>query len=244
MAEVERRAFLRPEADVLLIGADQEALTLLPEVVFAVAVGDGGEAAALRGDLRDGFGDEILVLRRDQRQVKPGHRGDLPAPEARGVDDPVAVDVSLGRLYDPCAVGLLDRGGDGGVAVDFGAERAGAGGIGHGDAGRIDVAAVLLIHDAADAVVVDEGVKLLRLLAADLAEIHAVMARLGGLNAELVLSRLRLREVERTRLEDAAALTRLFLQLLVEVHRIVLDAGDVGVVVEAVNARRRVPGGA
>jgi hypothetical protein len=51
-----------------------------------------------------------------------------------------------------------------------------------------------------------------------------------------------LREVERTGLEDAAGLAGLDLKLLVQRHGVVLQAADVGGVVQAVNVGRRMPG--
>ncbi len=84
----------------------------------------------------------------------------------------------------------------------------------------------------------------LGLVAAHLVEVHAVAARLGLLQAQLMLAGLGLREVEAAGLEHAAGLAGLGLQLGVEVHRVVLQAGDVGAVVQAVDVGRRVPGAA
>ena len=51
-------------------------------------------------------------------------------------------------------------------------------------------------------------------------------------------------QIEASRLEDAAALAGLGLQLLVEAHRIVLQPADVGRVMQPVDVCRRMPGGA
>jgi hypothetical protein len=126
-------------------------------------------------------------------------------------------------------------------AVDFGAALARSRGVGGCHARRIDIAALRLVHDAADAVEVDQRVQLLRLLPADLVEVHLVAARLGLLQPKLVLAGLGLGEIERTRLEDAAILAGLRLQLLVQSHGVVLQPADVGIVVQPMDVGRRVP---
>ena len=83
-----------------------------------------------------------------------------------------------------------------------------------------------------------------RLGAAHLVEVHAVAAGLGGLDAQLMLARLGLGQIERAGLEHAAALPGLGLELLVEAHRIVLQAADVGDIVQPVDVGGRVPGAA
>ncbi len=244
MAELLRRAVLGPETHVLFVGTDQQALALLAQVILAVAVRDGRQAPVEACDLGDGLGHEILVFRRQQRQCDAGQRGHLAPPEACGVDHPSGVDIALLRAHDPRAVGLLFGARDGAKADDLSAVLARARGIGVGDARRIDVAAVLLVHDAADAVVIDQRMQRLGLRAVDLAKGQPVVFRLGRLQAQLMLARFGLREIERAGLEHAAALARLRLERVVKVHGVVLDAGDVVVVVQPVDVGRRVPGAA
>ena len=109
VGEVERRALLGPELHVALIGADQQALALLAQVIFAVAVADRGQAAVERVDLGDGLGDEILVFRGLQRQVDPGQRRHLAPPEPGRVHHPSGADVALRGTHDPTAVRLAAR---------------------------------------------------------------------------------------------------------------------------------------
>ena len=126
--------------------------------------------------------------------------------------------------------------------MDLGAQGLGALGVGLGHAGGIDVAAVRLEHDAADAGQVEQRMKLLGLGDGDLVEVDLEVLGLGRLQAELVLAIRRLRHVEGARLEDTAALPCLLLQLGVELHGVVLQLGDVVVVVEPVDAGGGVPG--
>lgn len=99
-------------------------------------------------------------------------------------------------------------------------------------------------HDAADAGEIDQGVEAFRLVPRHLMEVHPVVARLGGLQAQLVFPCLGLRQIQAAGLKDAAALAGFGLQLFVKTHRVMLQPADVGAVMQPVNVRRRVPGGA
>lgn len=244
MPEALRRAVFGPEPHVAFIGADQQALALLPQGVFAVPVGDGGQAAIHRGDLRDGLGHDILMLRRHQRQVDPRQGRHLPRPEARGVHRPIGADRPARGFGDPGPVRLRNRCRHRREAVDLRPPRPRARRIGRGHARRIDIAALRFVHDAADAVEIDQRMQTLGLIPADLVEIHLVIARLGRLKPQLVFARLGLGKVEGAGLKDPAALPRLGLQLVVKAHRVVLKAADIGAVMQPVDIRRRVPGGA
>ena len=57
-----------------------------------------------------------------------------------------------------------------------------------------------------------------------------------------MFARFGLRQIQRAGLEDAAALACFGLQILVKPHRVVLDAADIGAVMQAVDIGRRVPG--
>ena len=206
MPETLGGAILGPKAHVFLIGADQQALALLAQVIFAVAVGNRGQAAFHSGDLGDGFGDEILMFRGQQGQGQTRHRRHFARPKSRCIDHPRGADIALVGAHDPGAIGLLLGAGDGGKAVNLGATLARAGGIGVGDARRINIAALGLEHDAADAVIIDQWVQALGLITADLVEIHPVAAGLGLLQTQLMLARLGLRKIEAAGLEHAAAL--------------------------------------
>ncbi len=243
VAETLRRAVLGPEFHRLFIGTHEKALALLPQVILAVAVGDRRQAAIHRGDFGDGLGDEILMLGRHQGQLDPRQRRHLAAPEAGGVDHPVGVDIALRRFDNPCAVRLLDRRCHRCEAIDLGPAHPCARGIGIGHARGIDVAAIGLVHDAADAVEIDKRVQALGLVATHLVEIHPVKLGLRGLQPQLMFACFGLGKIERAGLEHAAALPRLGLELFVEAHCIVLNAADVGRVMQPMYVGRRVPRG-
>ena len=74
-----------------------------------------------------------------------------------------------------------------------------------------------------------------------LVEVHAIAPRACRLNAQLMFARLGLRQIQRTGLEDAATLTCLGLERLVQLHRVMLDAADVGDVMQPVDIGGRMP---
>ena len=110
-----------------------------------------------------------------------------------------------------------------------------------GYARRINVAAIGLKHDAADAVKVHKGMQTLCLVATNFVEIHAVAACLGGLYAQLMLAGFGLCQIQRAGLEYPATLPRLGLQFLVQTHRIMLQTADVGDVVQTVDVGGGMP---
>ena len=128
--------------------------------------------------------------------------------------------------------------------MDLGPLLACACGVGGGHARGVHIAAVGFIHDAADAVEVHQRVQRLGLGATDLVKVHAVKFRLGGLQAQLMFAGFGLGKVERSGLEHAAALASLGFKLVVEAHRVMLDAADIGAVMQPVDIRRRMPCGA
>ena len=113
MGEIERRAVFRPEFHVLFIGTDQQPLAFLPQIIFAISIGDRGQAPIHLIDLVNGLGHEILVFGRLQRQFDSRQCSHFTAPEARRVDHPLGFDIALGGFDRPGAVRFLDRACDG-----------------------------------------------------------------------------------------------------------------------------------
>ena len=81
------------------------------------------------------------------------------------------------------------------------------------------------------------------LCAVNLMEIHAIKLGLRGLQAQLMLPRLGLRQIERTGLEHATGLARFLFERVIEIHRIMLDPADIGTVMQTMDIGRGVPGG-
>ena len=138
---------------------------------------------------------------------------------------------------------MLFGAGDGAEADDLGPALPRARRIGVCHAGWIDIATIGFPHDAADTVEIHQRMQAFGLIPADLMEIHAIKLGLGRLQAQLMFALFGLGEIERSGLEDTAALPGFGLELFVEVHRVVLDAADIGAVMQPVNIRGRMPGG-
>ena len=126
--------------------------------------------------------------------------------------------------------------------MDLGAALPGARRIGVGHARGVDMSSVRLVHDEDYPFEIEQRVHLRRLGQSDLVEADVELTRLGLLDAQLVRPVRRAGEIKGAGTVYAAGLTRLAFQLIVELHGVVLQAGDVVVVVQAVDAGRRVPG--
>ena len=67
MGKIKRRALFRPEFHVLLISTDEQALPLLAQIIFTIAIRDRRQATIGGFNLCDAFSHEILMLCRLQR---------------------------------------------------------------------------------------------------------------------------------------------------------------------------------
>ena len=152
------------------------------------------------------------------------------------------MDITLWRANNPAAIGLWLCARHRRKPVDLSAALTGASRISMGDTRGIHIAARLFEHDAADTVKIHQRMQAFGSIAGDLMEMQPVIFCLCCLQAQLMLTRLGLRQIERAGLEHAAALPGLCLQRLVEIHRVVLDTGDVGVVMQAVYVGCGMPG--
>ena len=119
------------------------------------------------------FGDDILVLDRDDRNVEPDHRAGLAREIAGRRDDVLAGDVALVGLDQPFAGRLLLDADDRGVAVDFGAAIARPLGQRLGQVGGLDIAVIGMLDGAEDAVGLAERPDFLQLLRRELVDLDA-----------------------------------------------------------------------
>ena len=95
---------------------------------------------------------------------------------------------------------------------------------------RIDIAAIGFEHDAANIIKLGQRMQLQRPLPADFMEVQTVVSPFCLLKTQLLLARFRLGQIKHARLKNTATLPGFLFQFLVEVHRIMLDPGDVVVV--------------
>ena len=243
MGEIEWRAIFGPEPHVFFIGTNEETVAFLPEIILAIPISNRRQTAAKVGDFIYRFGDKILVLCRLQRQGQPRQRRHFTAPEARCIHNPLRMNIALFGTHDPRAIRLLVRPDHGAKPFNRRPHRTRARRIGHGHARRVHIAAFGFKHNAAHVIELRKRMQFFGLFTADLIEVQPIIFRLRFLQAQLVLTLLRLRQIKRPRLENATALPGLFLQLFIKVHRIVLDTRDIVVVMQPVDIGGRMPSG-
>ena len=245
--EVPRGLLGRPWTVVLLVGAEQDALAFLACVDLAGEVDHVRQFATVLGvvldDLVHRFGHQVVVFHREHRQLESGHAADFACPEATRVDDVFGVDVALVRDDVPRAVLALLQVGRPGVGVDLGAAVACADGIGVRDAVGVHAAFVLVVQRADEVLLFEQRIQFLCFLHGDHLHVHAEVttACLGHLQPVEALGRVG--ELQTTGEVDAAVLAGLLFDLLVQVHRVLLQARHVRVAVQRVHATGCVPGG-
>ncbi len=190
-------------AAVALIGAEVEAVFLLPEVVAGVHVAEEREFAVCGrpflefGDL---FGGEVLVAHHHHGNgaAAVGFEpfADLLCVVACGVDDDFAGDVALVGVDDPVVAAPRDAGG-GGEAEDLGAHHPRALGQRLCQLRGVDVAVVGVVERTRDVVELDEGVSRADLVMADEGEVHALVAAHAHGAGEFLHPLLRMGEADR-----------------------------------------------
>ena len=190
------------------------------------------------------LGDEVVMLHGRERQVEPGHPSDPSCPQSRGVDHVLGLDGALLGVEPPVAVRQRRECKDAVAQDDLGTALACGDGEGVGRAVRIDGALVRVEETAEQPVGAHD-----RTLGDDL-----LRRREAGVNAErlvdgaLAAQPLPALGTRRDRIAaghvHADALAALRLDLLVERDRVGLQRGDVRIVVDRVETRGGVPGGA
>ncbi len=196
-------------------------------------------------DLLHRLGDEVVVLHRQHGQFEAGHSTDLTRPQATGVDDVFGVDLAAFGDDRPGAVGSRFERADPVLPVHLGAGLAGTDRVRVGDTGRIDVALDRIPHRAEEVLRVEQREQLLGFLRRDQLElVHAEVATTGDGHLQPVHPVAVRGEGDPARQVDRTVLARPLLDLLVQLHGVLLELGDVRVAVERVHAAGRVPCGA
>ena len=194
--------------------------------------------------LRDRVGHEVLVLHRDGWQVEVHHRAHLPRPGTGGGHNRLADDVAPRGLHQPLArTGALDAY-DLGVAIDLGPPVARALGqrLRHVRRGHVPV--VRVEDGAHEAVEIAERPQRADLVGADQLEGDADGVRHAAVAAVLVHPLLVGGEAQVAGAVEAHRLPGLFLQLLIEVDRILVELADAVAHVEERQQACGVPSGA
>ena len=246
-AELRRNAIDRPNLRFLLIGAENEAVALLPAIPALLRVADDGElgrACLLPfGNGRHGIGDEVLVQNGHGWHVDAHHGADLEAPGARGIDDVQRAEDAVLRLDQPAAIFAANcqhRI----VALDHCAMPLGHSCHRVGGEGGIDVPVIGLIDAAQEAVQSRQRMEFGDAVPVD--DFKRVAGELGKARdmAELVHAVRVARDAHRAGAVEAAALAGLLRQdVAVEPHRCGAQFLDGRVVGEMGAQARRMPGG-
>ena len=127
------------------------------------------------------LGDDILMLHRHDRNVEPDHAPGLAGEAAGGADDVFAGDLAPVGGHDPFVIGLLRDRQHAGMAMDRGAQRAGAGGERLGEIGGLDIAVIGMADRADEAVWHREGPDFGDLLRREKFDIHTDGSRHAGI---------------------------------------------------------------
>ena len=182
------------------------------------------------------------MLHRQHGKFEPRHTTDLAGPQAAGVDHMFGVDVTLLGNHGPRAVGSMFEPAHPVLAVDLGPLLPSTDRVRVGNASRIDVPLDRVPHGTDEVARIEQRKQLLRLLRRDHLElVHTQVPTAGNRHAQPVHTVLVRGERDPTRQVDAAILARALLDLAVQLHRVLLQLGDVRVSVERVHAPGRVP---
>ena len=124
---------------VLLVESEKKPLLFLTAVIVGDRAAQQWHAVSGLGDLRNRFGDEILMLHRHHRMMNPHHRADLVHPVATGIDHDFGVDIALFGMNGPAVIPVLRQPGHRRMAVDLGPGLAGTPGERLAQLRRVDV---------------------------------------------------------------------------------------------------------
>jgi hypothetical protein len=229
-----------------LIGAHQHAAALLAHVDLALEI-DGVQhllAGALVDflHLRHVLGQEVHVLHRQKRQFEPDHPPAFARPKTAGIDHMLGMDRALLGHHVPTAVRAVLQVGDAVAQVDLRPLHARRLGIGMRRARRVEMAFQRAVEGALEAARVHQREELGGFLGRDQLAVDAEQLLLRPHHLQEVDPVVGAGQQHAARQVEAAGLAGDLLDLLVELDRVLLQFGDVGVAVDGVEAAGRVPG--
>ena len=182
------------------------------------------------------------MLHGQHRQLDADHAADLARPQAAAVHDMLGLHRALFGDDVPGAVDLLRQLDDAVPEHDLGAELARGLGIGMRGAGRVEMALDRVPHGADEIRLVHQREHRLGLGRRDQFGVHAEIAALGVGEAQKVHALGAVGHHHAAGQVQRAGLAGKLFQFLVELHRIGLQLGDVGIAVQRVEAAGRMPG--
>ena len=238
LAEVPGRRLRRPGHARALVGAEQHALALLAHVDLGLEVDDVLELG-LSLQLRQVLGDEVLVLHGEDRKLEPDEAADFARPQSARVHDVLGVDRAVLGDDVPGAVRPLLRVDDAVLAHDLGAADLGGFRVGVRDAVRIHVPFDRVVDRAEEMLLLEQRMELLGLRRRDQLEVHAEVAAARHGHPQPVDALRRPGQEQAAAHVNAAGDAGDRLDLLVQVDRVLLQAGDVRVAVQRCACRPR-----
>ncbi len=206
-----------------LIGPEQQAAALLPQIVAGIGIAKQRQLLLAALEFRDRFGHEILMGHGDDRHVLTDHGHDLTGAITGGVDHIFAGDIALVGLHQPFARLGAFQPGDAGEAGDLRAHVAGALGIGLGELAGIDVAVERIPQAALEIMQLDEGIALLDIGRRQQLELQPLGAGHAAHMGILLHARLGVREADRSRDVIVHGIVDLFAQLRVKLGAVALE---------------------
>ena len=231
-----------------LVGAEQKAARLFAHIIAGVAFAQHAHFRQTGGlarlDFRVSLGDDVLVLDGNDRHVQPDHGPGLAREIAAGGDHMLTGDVALAGVDHPFAVRLLRDAGDGGVAINGGAQLARALGQGLGQVGGLDIAVIGMLDGADQVIGLGERPDFLDLVRGQEVDVHADGLGHARIVAILVHPVLGQSKADVGHLGEADLELGLGFQRGVETDRIFVQLADRIGHVEQGQQARRVPGGA
>ncbi len=246
VAEIPGRVERRPGAAGLFIGAHQHAVALLAEIDFPVEIDAVHQLLAARlvelDHLGHVLGDEIHVLHGQHRQLEPHHAADLARPEAAAVDHVLSDDLTLVGDDAPAAVLALHEVLYLGVQIDVGTVLLGRFRIGMGRAVGIEMTFHRIEHRTDELVGIEQRHQVMRFIRRQQMRVEPHVAALGEDRLHPVEAVLGRGEHHARGHVQADVLAGIILDLLVELHRIFLQLGNVGIAVDRVHAAGGMPG--
>ena len=182
------------------------------------------------------------MLHRQNRQLQSHHPPDFARPQSTGIHDVLGMDVAVIGNDIPRAIRTRLQIDDPRVPNDLSATDLRRLRVGMSHAVGIDMSFDRIVHRTDEVLLLHQRKQLLRLAGRDELQVHAEVAAAGLGHLQPVHPLGRTGQHDAAGNVHAARLPGDLLELLVEVDRVLLQLGDVGIAVHGVHAARGMPG--